>query len=92
MQISDFEAVVLIQTFTNSNPFITKELLKILATSADELEFPFPYENIRMSPTSRRDSFLLYLNNDSSRKGDLTLEKLVKETICKHEVNHPFFV
>ncbi len=92
MQISDSQAITVVQSFTNSNSFITRQLLKILATSADELEFPFPYENIKMSPTSRRDSFLLYLKNDLSKRGELQLEKLVKETIYKNEVEHPYFV
>jgi hypothetical protein len=90
MQISSLDAEKFIKNIMHSNSFTTKQILKILATSADELEFPFPYEQIMMSPTSRKDSFILYIKNDSSKTGDLKLKKLVKEIL--EENNHPIFI
>jgi hypothetical protein len=81
MIISQIEALRIIEIFTKSSSFITKQILKLLATSADELEFPFPYVDFVMSPTTYRDQFLIYNKNDSSIEGERKMEKLVKRLI-----------
>jgi hypothetical protein len=92
MQISIEEATTITQAFTKSNSFITRQLLKLLATSAEELEFPFPYENLVMSPTTYKNKFLIYMKNDSSKRGELQVEKLVKETFKQVESDYPIFM
>lgn len=77
MKISELEAVNLIQYFTKANSFIAKQVIKLLATSTELLEFPFPYENITMMPTTHRNEFTLTIN-DASKEEITEREKLIE--------------